>query len=193
MKKKTKIISIVLGILGIFVIFALANTTANGRLKAVVVKVSDRHLMVMGVDQQELISVGYTKEGNIGYSQGQEVLIYFDGSVMESYPAQLGNVQKIKIVKQKSEVTIPDGILKYCYSSHNNVTVTVEKLTNTGISLTIIDTNERPYNYSNQYKVNKKVKNENYTGIGYKIGEESSNSTPAYTRNGSSLYMARSR
>ena len=53
-----------------------------------------------------------------------------------------------------------------------------------GISLTITDTNEIPYNYAHSYRINKKVKNKNYTGIGEKIGEDTENSTSSYTGTG---------
>lgn len=130
-----------------------------------------------------LFSVGFTDEGNIGFKQGQEVLIYFDGMVLETYPAQLGNVGKIKIIKEKSDITIPDNVLRFYYSSRDNINVTVSELTNNGISFTITDTNELPYSYSNEYVIYKKVKNENYTGVGYKIGEDTEYSTSGYTRN----------
>lgn len=162
-------------------------------IKAVVVRVHDKSLMVMENDRQELISVGFTSEGNIGFAQGQEILIYFDGVILTSYPTQLSHVEKIEIVKEKSEIKIPDEILRYCYSSRDNVNVTISELTSSYISLTIIDTNELPYNYSHSYKINKRVKNENYTGIGHKIGEDTENSTSGFTRNRISIYMERSR
>lgn len=168
------------------------NIVAN--IRAVVVKVYDNSLVVMRIENtNELISVGFTEEGNIGFAQGQEILIYFDGMIMESYPAQLGNVTKIEIAKEKSDLQIPDNILRYCYSSRDNVNVTVSELTRSGISLTITDTNELPYNYSHSYTIYNKVKNENYNGIGYKIGEDTENSTSGFTRNRYRIYMERSK
>ena len=112
---------------------------------------------------------------------------------METYPAQLGDIGKIEIVKDKSDVLIPDDILRFCYSSKDNVTITISELSNCGITLNIKDINELPYNYSHRYIINKKVKNENYTGVGEQIGENTKNTTAGYTRNGNRIYMERSR
>jgi len=112
---------------------------------------------------------------------------------METYPAQLGNVEKIELIKEKSEIQIPEQILRYCYSSYDKVTVTISEFTNTGISLTITDTNEIPYQYAHHYKINQKVKNKEYTGAGYQIGENTGNSTAGYTRNRSGIQLGRSK
>lgn len=104
------------------------------------------------------------------YGIGRKVVIYYTGYIMESYPAQIGNVQKIEIVQEKSNIEIPDHILRYCYSSKENVAVSINDFTKSSISFNIEDTNELAYTYSNDYKIYKKVKNKNYTGIGHKIG-----------------------
>lgn len=151
-------------------------------MKAVVVKADDKHLMVMGLERpDELIMLG--NEPEMEFKQGQEIAIHFDGMILTTYPAQLGNVQKIEILKEESGRQIPEEMLRYCYSSYKNVTVTISEFTNTGISLTITDTNELPYRYAHCYKINQKVKNEEYTGVGYKIGENTGNTTAGYTRN----------
>lgn len=162
----------------------IENDNMKAQMKVVVVKVSKNHLLVMETeDTASLYSIGITDEENIEFKQGQELLIYFDGMVMETYPAQLGNIGKIEIIKEKSDIEIPENILKYCYSSKENVTVSVNGLTKSSISFIIKDTNELPYEYSNNYIIYKKVKNENYTGIGYQIGENTGNTTAGYTRN----------
>lgn len=188
MKKSSKIALI---IIVIFILMALICLTyylimqRKTTINAVVVKVHDNSLTVMGVrNASELISVGFTDEGNIGFEKGQEILIYFDGTIMETYPAQLGNVRKIEILKEKSDIKIPDDILRYCYSSKDNVKITVNELTNSGITLSITDSNELPYNYSHKYKINKKVKNQEYTGVGEKIGKDTENSIAGYTGTG---------
>ena len=161
-------------------------------LKAVVVKVNDNNFLAMGIEKGTgLYSIGLDNIKDIELKKGQEILIYFNGDVMETYPAQLGDVGKIEIVKDKSDTPIPDDILRYCYSSKDNVTITISELSNKGIILNIKDTNELPYNYSHSYVINKKVKNENYTGIGEQIGENTNNSTAGYTRNWNRIYMER--
>ena len=103
--------------------------------------------------------------------------------ILESYPAQLGNVGKIEITKENSDVVIPDNILRTFYSFHEKVNITISELTNIGISLTITDTNEIPYDFAHSYIINKKVKNKDYTGKGQKIGEDTENSVAGFTRN----------
>ena len=161
------------------------NDNTKATIKAVVVKVDENHLLAVGIENgTELYSIGLKNINDIQLKKGQEVLIYFNGDVMETYPAQLGNVEKIEILKEKSEVQISDDILRFCYNSKNNVTITVSELSNSGITLNIKDTNKLPYNYAHSYVINKKVKNENYTGVGEQIGENTNNSTAGYTGTG---------
>ena len=157
----------------------------DSTINAVVVEVHEKGMTVMDLeDGNRLITVGFTDEGNIGFKQGQEISIRYSGTIMESYPAQLGNVGKIEIVKEQSDVEIPDSILRFCYSTKENVEVQVTELTNHGITLTVIDTNEIPYNYGRQYTIAKEVKNEAYTGVGEWIGENTDNSIAGYTGTG---------
>ncbi|MGN1300936.1 MAG: hypothetical protein ACI4U9_00120 [Clostridia bacterium] len=193
MGKRLQILCAILGIVILLsLVFFMVNykyeTFENSNMKetksAVVVKVDENSLSVMGVENtSDLFTVSYANEINTEFKQGQEILIYFDGMVLSSFPGQIPNVGKIEIVKEESSVSIPDDVLRFYYSSRNNVNVSVSELTNTNISLTIIDTNELPYNYSHSYTIYKKVKNEDYTGIGYKIGEDTEHSTSGYTRN----------
>ena len=151
-------------------------------IKAIVLN-PKKVLFVMGIETgHSIYSVSY-KNKDIKFKKGQEILIYFDGGILETYPAQIINVEKIKILKEESDVKIPDDILRFCYSSKNNVTVSINELTKTGIEISIKDTNELQYEYSNTYKINKKVKNKDYTGVGYQIGENTGNSTAGFTRN----------
>lgn len=140
----------------------IQNNSASA-MKAVVVDVNEKSLDVMGFrGEHDIYSVSYANEGNIGFKQGQEVLIYFDGSIAASYPAQIHHVQKIEIVKEKSNTQIPISVLKHYFSSRNNVTVSINQLTPTGISLSITDTNELKYDYYNDYMINKKNKVQEY-------------------------------
>ena len=191
MKKRNILIIVLLIILILWISGMIANNT-NSTLKAVVVKVHNNSLLVMGTENSSsLYTVGF--KGDVSYKQGQEILIYFDGTVMESYPAQLGNVSKIKIIKEKSNTEIPKDVLRYAYSSKEKVAVSVNELTTKGISITITDKNDLPYEYTNNYAIYKKVKNENYTGVGQKIGEDTKYSTSGYTRNRNRVYLGRVR
>lgn len=180
------------GVKQIIVIDNKVEKASNMRatLKAIVVKVNDNNFLAMGIENGTgLYSVGLN---NIELKKGQEILIYFNGDVMETYPAQLGDVGKIEILKDKSDTTVPDNILRFCYSSNENVTITISEISNSGITLNIKDTNELPYNYSHNYIINKKVKNKDYTGVGEQIGENTNNSTAGYTRNWNRIYLERS-
>ncbi len=192
MKKVIRIVGIII-VLSIIIIALYTITKSKIRkksnddefsstIKAVVVN-PEKGLLVMGTENtNELYSVNYQNKENIEFKQGQEILIYFDGVVLETYPAQITNIEKIEILKEKSDIKIPDNILRYCYSSRNNVIVSISEVSKTGIEIIIKDTNELQYEYSNSYKINKKVKNKDYTGVGYQIGENTGNSTAGFTR-----------
>ena len=105
------------------------------KMKAVVAKVNKNNLLFMNIKDEDLIYVGFTDEGNIGYRQGQEIDIYYDGLILTSYPEQLSNVGKIEIIKEKSNTELPEKVLRYCYSSRDNVKIDVEKITKNGIVL----------------------------------------------------------
>lgn len=189
MEKKTKIFIVIIGILliGITIVFGISNVVNKNNkfsstIKAVVVN-PEKGLLVMGIENgNSIYSISYKKD-DIKFKKGQEILIYFNGGILESYPAQIINVEKIKILKEESDVKIPDNILRFCYSSKNNVNVSINELTKNGIEISIKDTNELQYEYANTYKINKKVKNKDYTGVGYQIGENTKNTTAGFTRN----------
>ena len=189
MKKFVKVLGISLLVILIvaiilFAVFYIIIKNYMETIKAVVVKVNDNSMLVMGITDNlsGLMSVGFTDEGNIGYKQGQEISFKYNGSITDMYPPSLDKVDKIKITKEKSDVEIPESILRYCYSSTYNVNVIISELTGKGMSITIEDTNEYPYNLFENYIIRKKVKNENYTGVGQKIGEDTENSTSGFTR-----------
>lgn len=157
-------------------------------IRGVVMEVYENSLSVMGIgagnESGSLYSVSFAEDGNIGFKQGQEVLIYFDGMLLTTYPEQIYNVGKIEIVSEQSEVEIPDDVTRYYNNTQDKVDVNVTDLTTEGVTITITDTNELPYEYTNDYKLEKEVKNEEYTGQGQYIGEATDNSLPAYTGSG---------
>lgn len=151
------------------------------KMKAVILKVNKNNLLVMKTKDEKLMYVSFTEEGNIGYKENQEICIYYNGMILSTYPGQLYDAGKIEIVKEKTDIEIPEKVLRYCYSSYNNVKIDIEKLTCKGITLSITDTNELKYSVPNSYIISKQVKNENYTGQGYKT-EATKTSTSAYIR-----------
>lgn len=187
MKNKLKITLIVLVIIVLGVLIVLRMNYTNKRMiatvKVKVVRVYDNSLLAINEERtDELYDIGFKSQGNIGFKPGQELLIHFDGVTLATYPGKLSGVSKIEIIKEESEVEIPKSILRYCYSSKEKVNITVNEISNTGITLSIVDTNELPYEYSSEYIINKWVKNENYTGVGQIVGEDTENSTHGYIR-----------
>ena len=91
MEKKTKIFfCIIILILLVIITFFRINYLKKDKLKveeengdsnmiatmkAVIVKVYDKSLIVIDYDDKELLNVSFTKKGNIGFKQGQEILV----------------------------------------------------------------------------------------------------------------------
>ena len=72
---------------------------------AVIVKVNEDSLDVMGIeDSNDLLTVSFAEEGNIGFKQGQEILIYFNGKIEDRKIENTGNIE---IIKEKSDIEIP--------------------------------------------------------------------------------------
>lgn len=181
----TVLIILVIFSFGVAVVKYLIDNHMLVTMKAVVVKVKENSLMLWDMKDQKygLYRGVYAKEDNIELKQGQEILIYYDGTISTIYPGIIDNIGKIKIIKEQSDLTIPEDILRQCYSSEANVSASINELTNAKLLITIIDNNELPYEYSNHYTIYRKVKNENYTGQGYKIGEDTEHSTSGFSRN----------
>lgn len=181
MKKKTKIsiICIVILIMLTIVAFVVYKLLDNIRYKecytiqGVVVRVHEKSITVMGTESwNDLYNIGFTDEGDIGFEKGQEVIVYFNGYIQESYPATPTGVKKIKIIKNKSNIEIPEGILRFCYSSESNVKVKILELHDSGIALNIEDTNELPYEISHEYTLSKEVEQPvNYIRVMNRIQE----------------------
>lgn len=95
----------------------------SATMSAIVVKVAETHLEVMIGEEEEnyLVIVNFSKEGNIGFKEGQEVLIYYNAAPEVNYPGEITDVEKIEIVKEKSNVTIPDEIKQIYQDSSNNI------------------------------------------------------------------------
>lgn len=158
-------------------------------LSAIVIEVNNNSLDVMGINNEReelntLYNVNFAKEGNTGFKQGQEILIFFDGMILETFPGQINNVGRIEIIREKSEIEIPDDVLRFYNNSEDKVEIKISELTNRGLTIEITDSNQLPYEYSDEYVIYKEVKNEKYTGVGEKVGEDTENSTSGYTGTG---------
>jgi hypothetical protein len=73
----------------------VANENMSEKMNGIVVKAEDKYLYAIFPDNNiGLCSVSYTKEGDIGFRQGQEIAIFFNGAIAETYPSQISNVRK---------------------------------------------------------------------------------------------------
>ncbi len=129
---------------------------------AVIVKVDNNNLLCYIEESDRTISIITSDTTKDKYTQGQEIKIYFDNQL--GYITDGDMPQKIKIIKQESNIDIPDDVIRNCYNSFKDVTVTVEPLGKSGITLTIVDNNYYPYDYeyldnSSIYTIMKKVEN----------------------------------
>ena len=60
------------------------NVNKKAIKEAVVVRVNKNSLDAMGLeDTTDLFTVSFSKEGNIGFKEGQEILIYFNGNIAQ--------------------------------------------------------------------------------------------------------------
>lgn len=181
MKKMLRITAIILIvyilIIALFQIM-LKLKSMRQKMEAIVVGVRKEYLIVINkYNTNELDRINITKKENIDYKEGQEILIYFD----EIVSGCVYNVGKIKIIKEKSDIQIPDDVLRYCYSIPEKVDIRVAELTPNGIYLKISDLNERiKFNYSHKYTLRGSVKNEKYTGEPGTYVEAPGAATPAY-------------
>ncbi|MEI3429985.1 MAG: hypothetical protein ACLTME_02295 [Clostridia bacterium] len=133
------------------------NADAIATMDVVIVRVDDTYLEVINKDDpNDVMRANIPDDDTNEYKQNQEVRVYYNGMINEMYPGSFDKVSKIEILKDNSDVTIPEKALKLFYSSRNNVSVSNINVTQTGISFEIKDTNEYKYEYTNTYTLFKK-------------------------------------
>lgn len=93
--KKALLIGILIITIIMFIILIYSNCKTS-KIKAVVIKVNENSIDAMIIDENNinveytsLCSVRFADEGNIGFQKGQEVLIYYDGMIEQTYPLQI--------------------------------------------------------------------------------------------------------
>ena len=144
-----------------------SNSINNSTMKCVVVKVYENELGVLGENgDNDLYLVDFGKEKNIGFKQGQEIEIYYNGFVMEMFPARPSGVSNIKIIKEKSDKQIPENVIKYFYDledknenkSDNPVTMSLKDgtLTPKGATFILKNNTDKEYSYEPAYYLEKK-------------------------------------
>lgn len=131
--------------------------------KAVIVKVLPNALWVMEPENyDDLIEVTYSEKNNSKFKQGQEILIYYnkEWQLDKSLKILIMNVGKIEILKEKSGVEIPKDMLIACYNSKKQIEIFDVDIKNNSIEYKIKDTNDYPYEFSENYELYKVEKNE---------------------------------
>ena len=96
------ILIILLIVIGLYAYRYFEN--AKTQMKLVVVKVEDKCLKTIQSDK-ELMSVSVKNEDTSKFKEGQEIMVYYDGVVLTSYPGQI-IADKIEILKEKSNIEI---------------------------------------------------------------------------------------
>lgn len=164
------------------------NKDAIATMDVVIAKVEDRYLGVINKDEPNDIMTADIPDGDTNkYKQNQEIRVYYNGEILESYPGSFSNVSKIEILKETSEVTVPEKVLKYFYSSRVNVSVYNINVTQTGISFEIKDTNDLKYEYTNTYALYKKNPEAGQTKAP-SMPTVTGNTTPSYEGSGIPLW-----
>lgn len=157
-------------------------------MDVVIVKVNERYLGVVNKDNpDDIMTVGIPDNDTNEYKQNQEIRVLYTGGIDESYPSSPHKVSQIEILKENSDIEIPEKVLKYFYSSRNNVEVSNIRVTQTGIDFEIKDTNDLKYEYKNTYTIYKK--NERTEQVeSPNIPVVTGNSTSSYEGSGKPLW-----
>lgn len=161
------------------------NSSTENIITAVIVRVyedTNKLLVINSKKTTEMMYISYKNQDNNDFKEYQEIEIYYNGLIITTYPEQISDVSKIKVVKENSNIIIPNEVLRYAYSSQDNINIEINSFNINEIIFTITDSNEIPYEYLTNYKIYQETKNDNYTGQG-QMTQATPNSTSAYTRN----------
>lgn len=160
------------------------NDEPIATMDVVIVKVGDTYLGVINKDEtNDIMRASIPENDTNKYKPNQEVRVYFNGNVSDSYPGSFDNVSKIEILKEESDITIPEMALKLFYSSRANVSVSNINVTQTGISFEIQDTNEYKYEYTNIYELYRNIE-EHEQIVAPSMSINTENTTSSYEGSG---------
>lgn len=142
----------------------IATISYEGTFKTrgVVVRPEEKLLIVMPIIsndeyryQEEFL---YETENNMELKQGQEVEITFHYNETSEKFTYDAIIDKIEILKEESDIEIPQDIIVNAYSSKENVKISFDNgyINNSGMKFTITDTNKYKYDYDiMEYKLYK--------------------------------------
>lgn len=169
--KNTKKILIIILLVTICIIAYIFIKIANPTIRGVVIKVNDKNLTFMDAKDGSLYSTTIPQNSNLQFKQYQEIFVYLEHDAFIDQSSintiKNGSIKKIKILKEKSNIKVPNKKLERVYSSPDKVLVTINELSPTGISITVNDTNEfkHEYQYSDSYRISKGKHNEGYRAL----------------------------
>lgn len=163
MKKIIKIILIIFIIVALIAIWKITHPIE--KTIGVVIKVNEDSLLLY--KEKDFYSnsqkVEFSDQGDIGFKKGQEVEVYYTDKVIDE--TGIHNVKKIKILKEKSDIELPDDVLTYFNNSLDKVSVLINEFTSSKISFVITDTNEIPFEFSEEYSIRKIETDGNWTEL----------------------------
>ena len=125
-------------------------------LDAVVIKVEKLELIVGEIRENNIgaIYVISKNDYNVEYKMGQEIkVLYAEKKGKLAIQNHIIDVKRIEILKEKSDIVIPEKYLIDYYSSKDNIETKLNKLTCSEISFDIYDKNKYPYNYAKDYRI----------------------------------------
>ncbi len=73
------------------------NDNMAEKIKILVVGVEEQYLKAVRISDNQIgeeLCVYFSEDGDIGFKRGQEVLVYFNGDILTSWPAQISNPGK---------------------------------------------------------------------------------------------------
>lgn len=171
-KSRNKIMNIIMVILIIMIISivvcdiyfvsqARVGYKSKVEQKALVVKVNEKQLNVVLLNEENslgeyirIANVSLDKIKNTRFRPGQEILIYY-GAETSFSPPELYAVSKIEIEKEKSDIPIPEEALWFYYNSLDKVSVEIDEITQTNMTISVDDKNVIKYKFSNNYRIYK--------------------------------------
>lgn len=102
----------------LIIIFILGYIFIRSRLtiRGVIIKSNEKNILIMDVKDESPLYIGLPENVNLEFKEGQEVIVYLEYNtvIIETYPGSIDSeyVKNVKIVKEKSNVQVPEEILQ---------------------------------------------------------------------------------
>ncbi len=102
----------------LIIIFILAYMFIRSRLtiRGVVIKSNEKNILIMDVKDETPLYISLPDNINVQFKEGQEVIvnITYDTVIELTYPGSIGSefIKDVKIVKEKSNIQVPEEILQ---------------------------------------------------------------------------------